>query len=218
MTACPWEGFRQAELPFCEAELCSWIREPANTWSNLAFLIVAVIVVRKSGRAAKAIALVSAATGLGSALFHATGTQWGGIADYAGMFLGTGAMTALNVRRWRSVSWPFAYFLFALTSVLLLAGAAWFPELERILYIVAMPCCLIELRLWFRDRGTRYFWYLIGSLVLSIGVLFWWLDLSRVFCNPDNHWINGHAIWHLATALALYSLHRFYEQFPSLNR
>ena len=36
-------------------------------------------------------------------------------------------------------------------------------------------------------------------------------------CNPSNHWISGHALWHWFDALALYCVYRFYTQFPQLQ-
>jgi len=36
-----------------------------------------------------------------------------------------------------------------------------------------------------------------------------------VFCDPSNHWIQGHALWHLLTAASLYAMFRFYEGIES---
>ena len=38
-------------------------------------------------------------------------------------------------------------------------------------------------------------------------------DATRVWCDPGNHWFNGHALWHLLTALVLYLLFQFHSQF-----
>ena len=34
--------------------------------------------------------------------------------------------------------------------------------------------------------------------------------VTRTWCDPSNHWLQGHSIWHLLSAGALYSLYRFY--------
>ena len=39
-------------------------------------------------------------------------------------------------------------------------------------------------------------------------------DVSRVFCDPTNHWLQGHAIWHLLSAASLYVLFVFYREMP----
>ena len=36
-------------------------------------------------------------------------------------------------------------------------------------------------------------------------------------CNPGNHWISGHGIWHLLNALALFLVYLFYRQFDVLR-
>ena len=45
--ACPWTPMRELgglpNVKWCEDTLCSWVSEPANTWSNLAFLVTAAV-------------------------------------------------------------------------------------------------------------------------------------------------------------------------------
>ena len=46
--SCPW--FPQAEswggpnVKWCEETLCHWISEPALTWSNLSYILVAIVI------------------------------------------------------------------------------------------------------------------------------------------------------------------------------
>src|SRR5690606_5345750 len=53
---CPWDGLRAAtgapNLDWCEAEVCGWAVEPANTWSNLAYFVVAAWLLWRRRRAA----------------------------------------------------------------------------------------------------------------------------------------------------------------------
>lgn len=37
------------------------------------------------------------------------------------------------------------------------------------------------------------------------------LDLARVSCDPGNHFFQGHAVWHLGSALALYLVCQHYR-------
>ena len=50
-----------------------------------------------------------------------------------------------------------------------------------------------EVRRWLR--------WMIGCFLAGFG--FWIADKRRFVCAPDNHVINGHAIWHLATSACL---------------
>jgi hypothetical protein len=38
-------------------------------------------------------------------------------------------------------------------------------------------------------------------------------DLTRVWCNPNNHIMNGHSMWHILTSIVLYLLFKFHKQF-----
>jgi len=39
------------------------------------------------------------------------------------------------------------------------------------------------------------------------------LDATRIWCDPSNHIYNGHALWHILTAIALFLYFQFYQQF-----
>ena len=220
---CPWDSFRQSELVFCEASRCAWIKEPANTWSNLGYLAAALYMLVVLGRRTdrpivRVLAVVAIVTGLGSAFYHASGIRSAMLADYAGMFLGTAALTALNVRRWLGWRDPAAWAILVATTAALLGFIAIFPGSERMVFMVAMPCCAIELRLFFRDRASiSYRYYGLAWLSVIVGTVFWALDLARVWCRPDDHLINGHALWHLATAASLVMYFRYYLQFKALR-
>jgi hypothetical protein len=67
-----------------------------------------------------------------------------------------------------------------------------------------------------RAPGTRYApWYPLGLVLLGAAALASALDVTRVACDPTNHWLQGHALWHVLTALALLAFYRFYETLPA---
>ena len=37
-------------------------------------------------------------------------------------------------------------------------------------------------------------------------------DVTRLWCDPDNHWLQGHAAWHLLSALSLLFAARHYAR------
>ncbi len=93
---CPWSDWSPGNLVFCEAELCSWVREPANTWTNAGFLAAGLWLLRRHarqrapGERVGPIALVPVAailTGAGSALFHASKVYALQLVDFGAMFL-----------------------------------------------------------------------------------------------------------------------------------
>ncbi len=68
---CPWDSFAPATSRFCEDAVCGWIREPANTWSNVGFIVagIAALVGSRHGapRLARRFGLVCIFLGVGSA-------------------------------------------------------------------------------------------------------------------------------------------------------
>ena len=43
---CPWSElshFAPPNVKWCEAQVCGWIVEPANTWSNLAYILLGAL-------------------------------------------------------------------------------------------------------------------------------------------------------------------------------
>ncbi len=218
---CPWQSLRQAPLSFCEEPLCAWVKQPGNVWSNLGFLIAGILIYKKSMKSGRPVlswlGLVSILLGIGSAFYHATGSYWGGVSDYAGMFLITGAMTAFNTGRWLQLSLEKLRWVFLGTTLVLLSLSILFPDSARALYVLGAPCCLIEFGLFFRDgKKIHYNSYFLSWVAASLGALAWWLDEGKVICDPQNHVLSLHAVWHLLMAFSLYLLFIYYSQFAEL--
>jgi len=91
------------------------------------------------------------------------------------------------------------------------------PEQARLIYALSAPCCAIELYLYFRD-GERidYRWYWTAWACAGLSTGFWAMDLSPAFCQPSNHILPLHGLWHLGMASSLVLLFRYYEQFPEV--
>lgn len=215
---CPWSWLRQNSIGFCEESLCAWIKQPANTWSNGAYLLVGLLIFHLAAKAnrphLKVLGAASLVTGIGSAFYHASGTYWGGVFDLGGMVLGTGVFTGLNMRRWRGWGYFATYATIVVVTGLLVAMIIIFPGEERLIYMLSGPCCIIEFLIFIKHRHEiHYMNYLWAWAVVGAGTFFWWLDISAWLCDPQNHFFNGHAAWHFLTALAYFFTYRFYAQF-----
>lgn len=82
---------------------------------------------------------------------------------------------------------------------------------------------LVQAALAFRRRGEaaeavdrRPFF--IGLVLLTAAAAFSLADVTRAFCDPANHWLQGHAIWHVLPAASLYAMFRFYETLEDRER
>lgn len=223
-TACPWDGWARVPPEWCEESLCAWVRQPGNTWSNVGFLIAGIAILRMAAKGRsphlRGLGIVCVVTALGSAFYHASETFAGRVADYVGMYMGASYMLAVNVSRWRRRSGTPVRILFWATLLAPLATMLFAPRLATPIYVVeTVVCCLgLEIALFVRDRrSTRYRFLITYWAVFLIGYGFWQLDIHHILCNPRNHVLSGHALWHLLNAAAFFFLFRYYEQFEALR-
>lgn len=219
---CPWESFAQAPPAFCEEALCAWVREPANTWSNLAFVVVAIAMywaTRAADRHLRPIAHITLITGIGSALYHASGTAWGELLDYTGMHLGGAFMLSVCIQRWTGLRGVRARVLFwGLFATAIIPGIVAPTLLRAVFALDGTLCSLLEGALFFtRARARRYRWLLLTWAFFLPAMVLWTLDEQRVWCDPQRHWISGHALWHVLNAIGFYAAFLYYRQFDVLR-
>jgi hypothetical protein len=208
---------------FCEAIRSEGIKQPANAWSSLAFVVVAAMVlVRRRMRSAGGVAypLLYAFTlvvvGLGSAYFHATLTFRGQFADVLGMYLIATFALLYSIGQLRSLSGGLFVGAYVAANALLAALLYWLPVYRRPIFgLLIVAVLFVELLIRRRDgprSGVRYLRNAAAIMALAFAI--WILDYTRVVCAPDT-WVQGHAVWHLLGAVAAWYLFRYYSEYPS---
>ena len=45
---CPWYSWTRPNVKWCEENLCAWVTAPANTYSNLLYIILGVVMIRQA--------------------------------------------------------------------------------------------------------------------------------------------------------------------------
>lgn len=215
--ACPWEGFARADYAGCEPDLCAWIVHPAETWSNLAFIALAALLVVRYGRADRELPVawfpwIVVAIGAASAAFHASMLSWLEATDLAVIFLFTGFLLAASLQH-AGVASPerFPALFFGLA-----AGGAALAFLDpRLGYVgIATQGAAI---LWSARRipvrGPRR--ELVAAVALNqIAAVTLWLDHGQVACVRGvlAHFVQPHSFWHVLSALCLLFLYRYERQ------
>ncbi len=226
----PWATWRPATcLPdacFCEAIGSGFIRQPIDTWSNLAFVLVGLLILEDVLRPANtrsnllaqrrtygvvyAVAVIL--IGLGSWSYHASLTFVGQWFDVMGMYL-LGTFTVLyNIARLRPLSgraFATGYVAFNIALGLSLIVV---PELRRYLFgmLLAMTIALeVVIR---RRRPTRMHTAYFGAalLIYLLAQIIWTLDLNHIVCDPVSV-LQGHAVWHVLTAVSAGLLYLYYR-------
>jgi hypothetical protein len=222
---CPWSGYAPATIEFCEKRLCDWVVEPSNAWSNLAYIIVGLVVIylqRRSLRSAlTAIGVSGVLIGIGSFAFHATGVFFGEYLDVSAMFLISGLFISFGVRRlwgWNDRDLVKLYLAIVAVSMALLAIVR--PSGIPMFTLQIVVAGVVEMRLIRRLRGTGINYTPLKLLIgfFAFAFLAWTLDITHVVCDPDNHFITGHAIWHVSNSLCLLFFYLFQRPFFAIVR
>lgn len=224
---CPWSGWTPPNVDWCEDELCSWIVNPADTWSNLAYLFFGLVMWRAARRARNPRLVLfgpaSIVVGVGSFAYHASYTYFLQFFDFVGMFVFCFTVITSNALRlgWIGVTRQWAFFgagvvLFSAAVPLLSQTTV---PIQSLVAVLIAGILAQEFVLRRRDRGGsqadyRPFATALGLLALAAAASL--ADVTRVWCDPGNHWLQGHAVWHLLTATALYALFNFYARLPRL--
>jgi hypothetical protein len=213
---------------FCEAAVSGWVRQPANTWSNLAFVIAGLAVAWRAGTPAgrlwphpwlaSTLAVVIVLLGPGSMAMHATQSSLGGRLDLLSMYLLAGFVVAYA---WLRVLHRGAAFFATTWAVVILVcesveNAGWRVPVVSSGANLAFGLALLagitgELVLLRRKEIRRNnLWGLasVGTLALAFAI---WntAKTGSSLCHPDSL-LQGHAAWHVLDALAAWLLYRFY--------
>lgn len=210
-------------MEFCERRLCATIVEPANAWTNIAYLVVGVIVLvlamREKQQHLAPIGVIGIVLSAGSFFFHGTATFAGEVCDLGAMFLFSSFWLTREVHRLYAPSPKVLWSLYVALVAIAIgahlvareAGIAIFT-----LQIVATFSVSIAWRYRGRMRGDpRPDNRALVALIVMFGIAYavWRLDFHRILCNPDNHVLQGHAAWHVLNSTCFYFLYRYLAQF-----
>ncbi len=216
----PWHGWALPDIKHCEANLDGWITAPANTWSNLAYILVGVWLWKAAKREdtpAAAMGPIAVACGVGSFLFHGSFTFFFQVFDYVGMFLYILWVIVFALRRLGTLgaaSQARAYWggvAASVAALLVLRRAGW--PIQALFGAQVVAAAALESWLFAtRREGVRYGWLGATLGLFALGQVFWQLDHTDSFCRPESL-LQGHAVWHVVTAFCFATSYFFYRQF-----
>ncbi len=208
---------------FCETpRIGALIVQPANSWSSYGYVFAGfLMIVLAGGRdwasamprgAAVTFGIAAIAVGLGSVLLHATLTLWGQFYDVFGMYLVASFMLVSALARWLRIPDRVAIALYVLLCGILVGVLAAEPEVRRWLFAVELILAIIVEMAFARPRrpGAVLRYYLLGILAKAVAFTIWNLDQHGIVCAPASL-IQGHAIWHLLGATAIWLTFSYYR-------
>ena len=228
-----WFGYKlENVIEFCEAPRPGLIKEPANTWSNTGFIIAGLYIAwllsigRFSGNAnsftrnkfyAVFYSCLVIFLGPGSMAKHASKTNTGGFFDMLSMYLIASFITSYAMQRFFKLHW----WGFTLVFSIALTSCIWanfthctivfnFFGNTAFAFYISLGIFFEFLNVYVKklSHETNWAYFSLAALISSFTI---W-NLSRtdaLLCNPDSL-LQGHAVWHLGTALSAFFLFRYY--------
>jgi hypothetical protein len=224
---------------FCEAARDGWVKQPANSFSNLGFVLAGLLVAWRAGRPeqlgdvlprhrglATAYGCVVVLLGPASAAMHATQSERGGDLDMLSMYLVAAFAAAYALMRWLRQGGV----LFAQLFLLFVAGCELVGLYDGVVPVVdyagnlafavlLLTAVVVEVRLWRRGAlgGTRtdLRWGAasLGAILVAFAI---WNITKSLWCDPHSL-LQGHAAWHLLDAASAYLLFRFWASERSVE-
>ena len=209
---CPWEPLSSFWLPnvrWCEAQLCSIVVEPANTWSNLGYVFAGLALLalgrRRGDRTLRVFGAAEIVVGVASFVYHMSYTGVLQVLDFLGMYVFTNLLIALNLLRlgWLSrerFGPAYATSVVALTALTVALRFTPFP-IQGLVFGAILAIVATELLQRAPGIDRRFFWASLATL--TVAAVFSAADVTGAFCEPENHFVQGHAIWHVLGAASL---------------
>lgn len=210
---------------FCEQNrMAQFIRQPANTWSNLAYLFYGLLCIRfarydKTQRqtanlivSQPAISWVFGFTFVylcfGSFFYHASLTRVGQHFDMGGTYALVAFPLLVNLARIlrhytaidpeRLTRW---LVLLSFAVFILIFAFKWYLKAEYTLGALILG--VIVSTAWYHAISKTPYQILFGlfAIVSTAAAYFiWWQDRYKHWCDPESY-LQGHAFWHILTGL-----------------
>jgi hypothetical protein len=210
---------------FCEAAPGGVIRQPANTFSNLGFVVAGLLIAwHAAGRGiadtralATFMACVVVLLGPASAAMHATQSALGGHLDMLSMYLIASLAAAYALTRWLrgGTTMLGAGFLGGVAFCELVSQ--WPGRIPVVGFsgnaafaFLLVVATVVEVLIMRRGESTVRRAYAYGSLAAILAGFAVWNASKTWLCDPQSV-IQGHGIWHVLCAVSAYLLYRYYD-------
>lgn len=213
---------------FCEAAREGHVKQPANSFSNVGFVVAGLLIARRAGRRellgdvltqrlATSYACVVVLLGPASAAMHATQSAWGGHLDMLSMYLVASFAAAYGLMRLVGqgglfLAQVFCLFVAACELIGTYDGRVPVVDFAGNLAFAALllTAVVVEVVLWRRAAGTRTdLRWGAGALGAILGAFAIWNATRHAWCDPHSL-LQGHAAWHLLCAASAYLLFRLW--------
>jgi len=223
------EKFGAPNIKWCEETLCQIVSEPANAVSNIGYILIGLYFCYQWRNHQlsfmRKLPIFELIMGMCSLFYHMSNFFISQIFDFIGMYLFLICIISTNFYRLKLIEekniLPLVYGLSFLLTVLILplyrSNIPYQPIVGILVIFILGSEILLMMK---RNFGIplNYQSFFTSLIFATLGVIASHLDLNRIWCDPTNHWLQGHALWHYFCAFMGYFLLKHYEQiFPLRN-
>ncbi|GLW90899.1 ceramidase domain-containing protein [Actinokineospora globicatena] len=192
---------------YCERTGPEFWSEPVNAWTNIAFLIAAVLAyrhVRRVGAPAcvNALVVILAVIGLGSFTFHTVATRWAAALDVTPILVFMLTYVIIFARVFLELRWRWAWLAapvfvaFAVVVNLVIGGGSYLPALLGMVVLAVLLAV----------RGERDYALWFAGIAATFGVSLTLRTVDSAVCAGFP--LGTHFAWHVCNAVVLYLLIR----------
>jgi hypothetical protein len=220
---CNFESLGSPTIQFAEDNLPGCIAQPANTFSNLAFVFVAMMIfysLRKEKFSSLYLfPVIYILIGLSSGCYHASSTFVGQFFDFFSIYM-LGSLLIYSSAKILSNRYKNILSISSVLITVLLGVILWFAPYMRI-YIAFLELFLLiyiefNVKQKYPNYNSKNFLSALLIFIIAFGI--WLLDVTYLWdLDKIEHIINGHAIWHILTSVSLYFVFLHYKLNKKLN-
>jgi len=204
-------------INFCESAGSGIIARPGYAFSNMIYFAVGIyLLAKKESKIAKSFGVLALMVGAFSMIYDITYTYGAQLLDLFGMFLFVSFILVLNLKRInpRIRHLSKILFLIAFFSVILTFFIKGYSG-DVIFTMLILFILLIEFYVSKNSKRLNYQSLFIAIVLICIGAFIWIFDAFQIWCSPATI-LNGRAIFHYLTAIAIVYISRFYGQFKEI--
>jgi hypothetical protein len=150
-----------------------------------------------------------------SGFFHASLTYFAGQLDVQGNYMILGAALVFNFMRLGWIGIRGYYIAYILLNIILGLLQYYLEPLSLVIFGTFTTCYILSELLILhcvKLQSTIKSSYLyLGLSIFAIAFTIWNLDGNKIICSPDNHILQGHAIWHLLMGASFYCIYLYHR-------
>ncbi len=225
-SSCPWYSLTESQgapnIKWCEETLCQWISEPANTWSNLGYLIIALLITylsfkNKHNLKLKQFGPIVFFMGFMSLFYHLSNFYGSQVLDFLGMFLFVGWVIGMNLIRLNKLEeaklLPFNTLLSLVLTIFMHLMYLMEIKFQGLILLSGILIVIMEV-LAYKKQKISIKWFVLSLFLIVLAFGFSLADGTRYWCDPHEHGIfsQGHALWHWIASVAMLTIYLHYSQ------